>query len=107
MEKEGSLVYCTEDDLLCDLIEESKTVREDIKYLPYSTPEFTPANEGQGNSIVHHSDGNKIETPLVGSHNYQNLAGARLIVSQIGFKEVDLDNSTTEFTGAARRLENN
>jgi UDP-N-acetylmuramate: L-alanyl-gamma-D-glutamyl-meso-diaminopimelate ligase len=105
MEKEGSLVYCTEDDLLCDLIEESKIVRDDIKYLPYSTPEFTPANEGQGNSIVHHSDGNKIETPLVGSHNYQNLAGARLIVSQIGFKEVDFDSSTSEFTGAARRLE--
>jgi len=101
----GSLVYCNEDYLLKDLVEEMKSVRTDIKYISYSTPSFTPAEEGLGLSSVTHADGKTIKTNLVGSHNYQNLAGARLMIAEIGRKASDFDAATTEFTGAARRLE--
>lgn len=101
----GSLVYCNEDHLLNDLVEEMKSSRTDIKYISYSTPSFTPAKEGKGLSTVKHSDGETVETALVGSHNYQNLAGARLMIAEIGRHASDFDKSTKEFTGAARRLE--
>lgn len=105
MEKGASLVHCTEDDLLNELIAEVKQTRKDIKYIGYSTPKFIPAEEGKGRSTITHSDSERVETLLVGSHNYQNLAGARLIVSELGFNSTDFDSSTSEFTGAARRLE--
>lgn len=105
MEKGGSLIYCTEDELLETLINDVRSERNDLKYIPYSTPKFSPAREGSNISTIYHSDSQEVKTLLVGSHNYQNLAGARLMIAELGYNASDFDASTSEFTGAARRLE--
>ena len=102
IEPNGTLVYCNEDNQLNELVSEFHAKRRDIKFIPYSTPSSTP---GDTFSTVEFKDGSTLNTPLVGSHNYQNLEGAKSICSAIGIEASDFLSTINDFKGAARRLE--
>jgi len=102
IEQQGTLVYCNEDEHLNKLISEYSSKRNDIKYIGYSTPKSIP---GLGASEIEFTDGVSLSTPLVGSHNYQNLAGAKEICSEIGISADEFTSVISDFKGANRRLE--
>lgn len=102
IEQNGTLVYCEQDKQLCNLIDECKEKRTDIRFIPYSTPHSTP---GKTSSKIEFQDGTILETQLVGAHNYQNLEGAKAICNEIGISSTDFTSSINGFKGAARRLE--
>lgn len=95
------LVYCEEDDLLRQTI--NRSPRTDLDLLPYRTPhEIT--SEGALTQI-HWPDGGVGQTPLRGTHNLQNLSGARTLCQALGIEGFDFDRAIESFHGAARRLE--
>ncbi len=102
IEHQGTLVYCNEDEQLKKLISEYSSKRDDIKYIGYATPKSIP---GLGTSEIEFADGASLSTPLVGSHNYQNMAGAKEICNAIGMSADVFTSVISDFKGAARRLE--
>lgn len=102
IEPNGTLVHCTEDTQLNELVKLYSSKRSDINFIGYSTPSST---HGKGLSEIKFSDGATLNTPLVGSHNYQNLAGAKKICKAISIDADDFTSSIGDFKGAARRLE--
>ena len=97
----ATLVWCEEDEHLAKVVR--RTHRKDLNLISYRTPEATL--EADGSSRVNWSDGNRSQTPLIGTHNLQNLAGARALAESVGIAASDFDEAMMSFTGAARRLE--
>ena len=102
LEQGATLVYCSEDSQLVQLIEEAEMKRPDIHFTPYNTPSSIPGN---GSSEITYSDNTTTASKLVGAHNFQNLAGARALCTSLSIPTADFDKSIKGFTGAARRLE--
>ncbi len=102
IEESGTVVYCSEDEKLTQLIREFSDIREDIEFIGYTTPISVP---GDNKTLISYSDGTTVATKLVGAHNYQNLSGARAICNVIGIYSAEFDANIVSFTGAARRLE--
>lgn len=99
---EGAVVvWCDEDEKLARIIERCE--RNDLSFIPYSTPTCAPQSDGT--MVVTFEDGRSIKTRLVGTHNVQNLAGARKLANAMGIAPAAFDEAIQEFTGAARRLE--
>lgn len=96
----ATVVFCADDPLLDQII--SNSPRHDLHLIPYSTPTF---EDTEGGTRVHFSDGRSCVTPLKGSHNYQNLAGARALCASLGISPEAFDEAIADFTGASRRLE--
>jgi UDP-N-acetylmuramate: L-alanyl-gamma-D-glutamyl-meso-diaminopimelate ligase len=96
----ATVVYCADDPVLNQIL--SSSPRRDFHLIPYSTPTF---EDTEGGTTVTFPDGRSCLTPLKGSHNYQNLAGARALCSSLGISPEDFDAAITSFTGASRRLE--
>ncbi|MBT6164236.1 MAG: peptidoglycan synthetase [Crocinitomicaceae bacterium] len=97
----ASVVWCEEDPHLAAVIRRTK--RSDLTFIPYNTP--VSALETDGTSMVSWADGKTSRTPLIGTHNMQNLAGARALAATVGISASDFDSAMINFTGAARRLE--
>ncbi len=98
IEKEGTLIYNEEDEIVKQLAAES---RADVRKLPYRTPNFEIIN----NRTVLKSDGNSFPLEIIGRHNLQNLEGARLVCEGIGIPKQVFLQSIQNFTGASKRLE--
>lgn len=96
----ATVVYCADDPVLDQIL--SSSPRRDLHLIPYSTPTFEDA---QGGTLVTFPDGRSCLTPLKGSHNYQNLAGARALCASLDISPEDFDRTIADFTGASRRLE--
>lgn len=95
------VVWCEEDDTLAAVIKRSK--RADLTFIPYGTPRFSQTETGR--SVLHWSDGTSTNTPLIGTHNMQNLMGARTLAQKVGIVNHKFDEAMRTFSGAARRLE--
>ena len=95
------VVWCEEDKHLDAVIQRTKRV--DLIFIPYCTPQCIVGSDGS--TEVMWSDGSKSRTPLIGTHNIQNLAGARTLAAAVGINEPEFDAAMIDFTGAARRLE--
>lgn len=95
------VVWCEEDDTLAAVIKRSK--RTDLTFIPYGTPRFSQTETGR--SKLHWSDGTSTDTPLIGTHNMQNLMGARALAQKVGIVNGQFDEAMRTFSGAARRLE--
>ena len=95
------VVWCEEDDTLAAVIKRSK--RTDLTFIPYGTPRFSQTETGR--SKLHWSDGTSTHTPLIGTHNMQNLMGARALAQKVGIVNGQFDEAMRTFSGAARRLE--
>ena len=98
----GTVVHCAEDALLEAVIDDVRSIRSDIDWVPYSTPDHAPT---EGGSQVTFEGGATMEVALLGAHNMQNLAGARACCSAMGMDVAEFDAHMLDFTGAARRLE--
>ena len=97
----ATLIWCEEDEKLQKIVAER--TRTDIRCIPYRTPSHQPMANGQ--MRVAFDEDHHIETHLVGSHNIQNLSGARKLASILGISEALFDAEIVGFSGAARRLE--
>lgn len=99
IEKNGLLIYNKTDKVLDDLIE--KTLRADIKYAPYTLPDFS-ISEGKTEIKL---DGDSAVISVFGEHNLLNLNAAYLVCKELGVSASEFLNSIKDFKGAAKRLE--
>lgn len=95
------VVWCAEDAALEAVVKRCK--RNDLTFIPYRTPACLPQADG---TMTLTFEGNRsVTTHLVGTHNIQNLAGARTLAQVMGLDVVAFDEAIASFRGAARRLE--
>jgi len=72
-----------------------------IKKYPYSTPKHFIDN---GITFLETTEGN-LPLEVFGTHNLQNLAGAKWICQHMGVDEDDFYEAIASFNGASKRLE--
>ncbi|MBN2683196.1 MAG: peptidoglycan synthetase [Bacteroidales bacterium] len=97
IEKNGSLVYFSGDEILNKLAAEASG----IKTISYHTPEFEIINGIS--SIIEGSE--KIPLKVFGAHNLQNIIGAMQVCRQLGICDKDFYRAISSFPGAAKRLQ--
>lgn len=97
--KGGILIYCEQDSMALII---GKKERVDVTEVAYKSHPHTSDNNGH----FFLTDG-KARHPiqLFGSHNYQNISGAREILKRIGITNEQFFQAITSFQGAAGRLE--
>lgn len=106
IQKNGTLVYCNNDDELVGVVDESKkNAPADISFLPYHTPEFEIRD-----GITYLKDtisGETVDVPLriFGAHNLQNIEGTRIVCEQLEISREAFLEAIQNFGGAAKRLE--
>ncbi|MCP4551010.1 MAG: peptidoglycan synthetase [Bacteroidetes bacterium] len=95
---DGYLAYCSEDNILSNLVAEFKGK---LRYKPYALPEFK-INDG-----ITYLQYKKEEIPLIifGKHNLMNLNGARLICKELGVSDSLFYSAIRKFEGASNRLD--
>lgn len=98
IEPGGALVYNADDQVVADLVAQSKNT---IKQFPYYTPAYHVAD---GTCYLHTDEG-ALPLGIFGAHNLQNLEGARWICQEMGIQEADFYEAIASFTGASKRLE--
>ena len=98
MEKNSSLVYFEEDENIRNVVKEAEV---SVSTFPYGTPEHIVAN-GKSSLMV---KGAEVELNVFGTHNLQNLNGARLVLNQIDVTNEMFYEAIKTFGGAAKRLE--
>ncbi len=94
----GIIVYNAEDKELVQIVEETSN---QIRKHPYSTHDYRVEN----NLTVIDTPEGEMEIELVGSHNMNNLSGAKWICQHMGIDEDDFYEAIATFKGAAKRLE--
>ncbi len=98
VEKDGTLIYNSEDGELTKLLSQS---RNTIQKIPYHTPEFE-IKEG----ISYVLDGKtKVPLKVFGRHNLLNMNGAWLVCRELGLTNEQFFKAVSGFNGAAKRLE--
>lgn len=97
--KGGILIYCEQDSMALII---GKKERVDVTEVAYKSHPHTSDNNGH----FFLTDG-KARHPiqLFGSHNYQNISGAREVLKRIGITNEQFFQAITSFQGAAGRLE--
>ena len=98
IEPKGSLVYCTADTELKNLVEKTEA---SITKMPYNVPE----NSIENGITYLIQNGKKIPLKIFGDHNLMNLNGARLVCEKLGINAETFYEAIQSFTGAAKRLE--
>lgn len=98
VEPGGTVVYCAADQRLAGLVEAARGIRT----VPYAPPAW---EEVDGTTRLVFPDGGKCTTRLVGTHNFENVAGARALCAELGVPGHAFDAAIADFEGAARRLE--
>lgn len=94
----GSMVYNVEDAHVKDVVESSVN---HIKKYPYETPKHFIEN---GITYLETEDGD-LPLEVFGTHNLQNLAGAKWVCQHMGVDEDDFYEAIASFKGASKRLE--
>lgn len=94
----GSMVYNEEDSIVKEVVESSTN---HIKKYPYQTPEHYIEN---GITYIETQEGD-LPLEIFGTHNLQNLAGAKWICQHMGIDEDDFYEAIASFKGANKRLE--
>lgn len=94
----GHLIYFEKDDHLQKVV---SGLRSDITPHPYGTP---PHKIRNGKTYLM-TDSGEVELGVFGEHNLQNIAGARLMLNQIGVNDADFYRSIADFKGASKRME--
>ena len=94
----GSINYNTEDTVLTQIIRDSNN---QIRKIPYHTPNFSVEN---GITLLETDEG-PMPLELFGSHNLNNLSGAKWICQHMGIDEDDFFEAISSFKGASKRLE--
>lgn len=97
--KGGILVYCEQDSMALMI---GKKERGDVIEVAYKSHPHTSDNNGQ----FYLTDGKeKFPIKIFGSHNYQNVAGAKEVLKRIGVTDEQFFQAIQTFQGASGRLE--
>ena len=99
IESGGKLIYNKEDQVLNNLIRETR--RADIDYLSYSIPQHFISN-GETTVLI---EGAESQLKVFGNHNLLNLQAAWLVCKQLKISSAQFVEAISTFTGAAKRLE--
>ncbi len=99
IESGGKLIYNKEDQVLNNLIRETR--RTDIDYLSYSIPQHFISN-GETTVLI---EGAESQLKVFGNHNLLNLQAAWLVCKQLKISSAQFVEAISTFTGAAKRLE--
>ncbi len=94
----GALVYYEEDEHINTLL---KHAPAGVKLFPYSTPSF----EINRHQVQLNTSIGQVPLQIFGSHNLQNLEGARWVCQHMGVQEEEFYESIASFEGANKRLE--
>jgi UDP-N-acetylmuramate: L-alanyl-gamma-D-glutamyl-meso-diaminopimelate ligase len=94
----GTLIYFEEDKCLKRIADK---VMGKVLVMPYRTPSFHIDN----NKTILESDIGDIPLAIFGKHNLQNLAGAKLICTELGIPDRLFYDKIATFKGSSRRLE--
>lgn len=97
----AQVIWCEEDDALAQVV--GRCTRSDLRFTPYKTPNHRP---GMGKeTLLTTEDGREATTLLIGTHNYQNWAGASALARALGIGSEEFQMAMADFSGASRRLE--
>lgn len=94
----GCLIYCKEDKVLSELVDNKKPL---VKLISYELPLFKIVNGLT--SITYNSE--EFLLNIFGRHNLLNLNAAKIVCLQLGISEIEFFTAILNFTGAAKRLE--
>jgi len=98
IEEEGCLVYYKHDENILDIVKNSSSR---IEKNGYGVHAYTKRN----NQTYLIDIDKEIPLHVFGTHNLQNISGAKLICNKIGINDQDFYEAISEFKGAAKRLE--
>lgn len=101
--KDGSLVYCSDDEVLKKVVEsscENEACPQHV--ISYNLPAHIVEN-GTTNLLT--EQGQKLPLHIFGRHNLLNLEGARLVCQRLGIDGGTFTEAISTFKGSARRLE--
>ncbi|MFM7007668.1 MAG: UDP-N-acetylmuramate--L-alanine ligase [Flavobacteriales bacterium] len=93
----GALVYNQEDAAIENIAQNA----QDIRLLPYQTPQFEPTETGTVLTFKNQT----YPLQIFGAHNLQNLMGAMFVAEQMGIENHDFLRAMAQFTGAGKRLQ--
>jgi UDP-N-acetylmuramate: L-alanyl-gamma-D-glutamyl-meso-diaminopimelate ligase len=97
--KGGILIFCEEDPLALMI---GKKERGDVSEVSYKSHPHTSDNAGH----FYLTEGKeKFRIKVFGSHNYQNIGGAREVLKKIGVTNEQFFDAIQSFEGASGRLE--
>lgn len=97
--KSGILIYCEQDSMALII---GKKERFDVVEVAYKSHPHTSDTNGH---FFLTEGKNKHPINLFGSHNYQNISGAKEILKRIGITNDQFFEAMSTFQGAAGRLE--
>src|SRR5687768_9371567 len=97
--KGGILIYCEQDSMALMI---GKKERADVQEISYKSHPHAADNNGQFFLTQ-----NKDRTPIrvFGSHNFQNISGAKEVLKKIGITNEQFFQAISTFEGAAGRLQ--
>lgn len=98
IEKNGTLIYCNEDENVRQIAENS---RADIEKLPYVAFDYKIE---KGNTYIIYK-GKEYLIQVFGKHNLMNMYAAMLATEKVGISNEDFLASMQSFKGASKRLE--
>ena len=98
IEKDGTLIYCAEDEQVCEI---AKEARPDITQRPYGVAPH--CIEDGITRLIHKKE--EIPLEIFGQHNLMNLEGARLVCNSYGIDNETFYAAIRTFSGASNRLE--
>jgi UDP-N-acetylmuramate: L-alanyl-gamma-D-glutamyl-meso-diaminopimelate ligase len=99
IEKEGHLIYCSNDSDLCQVVNESKNTQ--ITHHPYSTH----AHKIESGKTYLEYEGKFYPIRIFGNHNLQNLNAALHVCLLLGIEREQFYDAIASFKGASNRLE--
>ncbi len=99
IEPKGKLIYCKKDRQVDEI---ALQAREDIQKLPYQEH---PAETRNGKTFLITAKQGHVPVQIFGTHNLQNLEGARQVCLALGVSDKAFYQAIQSFKGAANRLE--
>ncbi|MBO4778984.1 MAG: hypothetical protein J5588_10915 [Bacteroidales bacterium] len=96
--KNGRLIYCEEDDRVCEVISHSQS---DIKLIPYRTHPYELFN----NHTFLKISGGRLPIYIFGEHNMKNIAGALKVCQQLKISEEKFYQALKFFKGPMKQLQ--
>lgn len=97
--KGGVLIYCDQDSMALII---GKKERADVTAISYKSHPHT--TDQKGNFYLSFNK-EKYPVKIFGSHNFQNISGAREVLKKIGVTNEQFYTAISTFEGAAGRLE--
>lgn len=97
--KGGILIYCDQDSMALII---GRKERPDVTAISYKSHPHT--SDQKGNFFLIHNK-EKFPIRIFGSHNFQNISGAKEVLKRIGVTNEQFYNAIGSFQGAAGRLE--